>query len=170
MMRRLTDKRRRPILAAVLLLILGGLVLRHFFFSPEIREFNHYSVTDFGLGERIDGINSAEELTGALPGYEYFTDERGSGLSSKHADTRYYLGEYAGRYCVIGFVSRDVHYSALSISIGDPELDSRTLLLSDGYRMINGAHNRCTASNGTVTVELGFTMGIVTEIAAFIED
>lgn len=164
----LRDRTKKILLAALLLLAALGLLLMRFVSPSGIREFNRYSVTDFELGERVDGIDSAEDLQKPPSGYEAFTDDRGSGLKSTRSDTRYYFGEHGRHYCVTGFVSRDIHCSALSISVGDDELASRTLLLEDGFRVTQGGYDRSTLSNGTVSVELGFTRGIVTSIAAFI--
>ena len=164
----LRDKTKKILLCVLLLLVAAGLLLTRFVSPSGIREFNRYSVTDFGLGERVDGIDSADDLADPPSGYEAFTDDRGSGLKSTRSDTRYYFGEHGGRYCVTGFVSHDIHCSALSISVGDDELASRTLLLEDGYHVTQGGYDRSTLSNGTVSVELGFTRGIVTSVAAFI--
>lgn len=135
-----------------------------------ILQFNHYSVTKWSLGERIDGINT---LGGAVyydtEHFEHFSDDRGQGIRQLSTGTKYYLGEYSGKLCVIGFSGNDEKCSVMSVHIGYSESDAKNILFSEGFDAVSGRHNNYVASNGAVTVELEFLHGEVIGIAAFIE-
>ena len=167
-MKRLSRKTRRTVL--IVLAAAAALAAAFFFMSgsSDIVKLNHYSVMDWKLGERIDGIASVSDAERGIDGYEFFSDDKGSGLKAVNAETRYYLGEYGGKFCVTGFSSNESNCSVMSIRVGDDELKSKTLLLDKGFRMKEGGYNACRAASGEVYVELGFSRGIVIEVSAYL--
>ena len=56
----------------------------------------------------------------------------------------------------------------MGIRVGGDELDAKTVLLDDNFKMVGGGLNSCRAVKGNITVELSFEHGIVTNIAAYL--
>ena len=169
--REIMKRRKHRTVRGLLILVAALIVLAVIAFAVTesgVTRLNHYSRLDFRLGEHIDGIDSEEDAAAySERHYEFFSDERGSGIKLAGANTRYYLGKHLGRYCVIGVWSNDLDCSVMSITTGMSELDAKSLLLDAGYRMKGGAYNKCRAQNGNVFVELEFMRGDVVAIAAY---
>lgn len=138
--------------------------------TPELIQLNSSSMTDWRLGASIEGISSREDGASAqIPQFSWFEEPDGDcGLESSSGTAWYYMGNYAGSYCVTGFASTAREYSLLGIRVGDDELGAKTELLDRGYSMTGGGFDTCTAVRGNITVELGFRSGAVTQIAAYL--
>ena len=130
----------------------------------EISQINNHSLTDWHLGGKIDGVNSAEDAENEpLKHFSWFDDGKASGFVSQDGKTKYYLGRHFGKYCVIGFESSDTRYNVLGLRVGDAQIDAETALLEYGYRISEGGLNKCVAGKGKVQIQLSFDDG---EIAA----
>ena len=175
-MQRLKQIPKKTIKLAVIIILAAALVLAlvfSWFGTIELAQFNSRSLMDWRLGSSIDCVRSLDDAKAYDEGrYRWFSDERGSGISAKGTDTRYYLGSHPdsglGGYKVIGFSSSEKYYSVLGIRVGDDELDAKTTLLDSGYTMRGGGFNSCRAHRGQVTIELSFEHGLVTNIAAYL--
>lgn len=175
-MQRLKQIPKRTIKLAVMIVLAAAVVLAlifSWFGTIELVQFNSRSLMDWRLGSSIEYVRSLDDAkTYDEDHYQWFSDERGSGISAKSTDTRYYLGSHPdsglGGYKVIGFSSSEKYYSVLGIRVGDDELDAKTTLLDSGYTMQGGGFNSCRAHRGQVTIELNFEHGIVTNISAYL--
>ncbi len=155
------------VLVAVVLLVLLGMELCGSF---EIIGFNSGSITDWRLGGKVDGIDSASDGKNVdIRGFEWFELNGEVGLVDSDG-TRYYMGNYPadaiGGFRIVGFSTTEKVYSVLSIRIGDDINDATMLLMDKGYSMDGGGLNKCRAVNGHVTVILYFEHGVVTRIEA----
>lgn len=165
MKKKLTTKTKHIILAAlavVLVFVISLLIAK-----SGVNRFNRYSVADFELGARVDGISSQEELEAYnKDGFKYFSDESGTGIENADSTARYYIEKRLGRYVVDALCTSIEGHSVMSISVGDDELESKTLLLDNGFHMKGGGYNSCRALYRNVYVELRFSRGIVYELSA----
>ena len=162
------------IAGSVLFVILAvAFVLAIWAGTAELDQFNNHSIMDWSLGKKIDGIDSPEAAKAYDNAhFEWFEDSFGSGIRNVSTNAHYYLDKFPdtdiGAYCLTGFSSNDRSYSVLGIRIGSDELEARTILLDNGYRMQGGAVNSCTAVKGDVTVILSFDHGSVAGIGAYL--
>ena len=150
------------LLAAALVFVVVFVISNH-----GTNKFNRYSVTDFELGERIEGIRTLEELEAYdKDGFKYFCDESGVGIENADSTARYYIGKHLGRFIVNAICTSVEGHSVMSVGVGDDELESKTLLLDNGFHIKGGGYNSCRALYRNVYVELRFSRGIVYEMSA----
>ena len=161
----------RILIAAAIIISVGIVLFMRWSGTAELSLYNSRSMMDWKLGGKITGIASVEDIGSYDPEhFKYFSDKNGCGLKSVSSNTRYYLDFDNGGSCrVIGFTTTANYYSIMGIRIGDDELESRTVLLDNGYSMDGGGLDRCRATSGKITVYLNFEHGIVTGMAAFIK-
>lgn len=155
-----------PAVCLVLLIVLIALLV----YGSGTTRFNRYSVTDFELGEKLEGVDSDDALKAySKDGLKYFSDETGIGIENADGTARYYVERQLGGYIVSALRTSVEGHSVMSVGIGDNELDAKTLLLRNGFHMKAGGYNSCRALYRNVYVEYRFSRGVVYELAASIK-
>lgn len=172
-MKKSTKKRIIICILAVLIIAIAAVLILRRTGVTELAQFNSESMLDWSLGGEIDGITKIEDARNYDPEhFEYFTDDNGSGIKSLSSNTRYYLGYYPSGNIddcrVVGFATTEKIYSVMGVRTGDDELEAKTSLLDAGYSLDGGGMNRCSASNGRISVYLTFEHGVVTGVAAYL--
>lgn len=171
--KRIPPKILRLGIAAVIIAVIILTLLASWTGFGELASFNSHSMMDWQLGGSIEYVRSPEDAkVFDEEHYEWFEDDKGKGIVGIGTDTKYYLGRHPdaelGSYKVVGFSSSEKYYSVMGIRVGGDELDAKTVLLDDNFKMAGGGLNSCRAVKGNITVELSFEHGIVTNIAAYL--
>lgn len=171
--KRIPPKILRLGIAAVIIAVVILALLASWTGFGELSSFNSHSMMDWRLGGSIKYVRSPDDAkVFDEDHYAWFEDAQGEGIVAVGTDTKYYLGKHPdaslGGYKVIGFSSSEKYYSVMGIRVGDDELDAKTILLDDNFKMSGGGLNTCRAVKGNITVVLNFEHGIVTNIAAYL--